>query len=242
MRKCLLLCCASAVLFLLCGCGVIDYYFVPLPEDTAQELYEAGVMSMEQKNYTDAAEYFTKLKDRYPFSPYTPAAELALGDAYFKDGEYLFAADAYKEFEALHPRHEKIPYVLFQIGRSYYESFSSIDRPQNNIDDAIQYLQLLQESFPGSEYAPKAGEYIIKCRRLLAEHEIYVADFYWTKKHYVSAWKRYQYVAENFQELPEISAYARRRAELAYLRFQKERSEEVMDKENGTVKDYFNWL
>jgi outer membrane protein assembly factor BamD len=37
---------------------------------------------MSQKQYYDAIDYFTKLKDRYPFSPYTPMGTIALADAY----------------------------------------------------------------------------------------------------------------------------------------------------------------
>ena len=67
---------------------------------------------MSEKNYVDAQQYFSKLKDRFPFSPYALKAELALADAYYLDEQYLMALDNYKEFEALHPSNENIPYVL----------------------------------------------------------------------------------------------------------------------------------
>ena len=100
----------AACLLLLSGCGIIDYFFLPPPEDTAQELYEGANDAMQEKNYSQAAQYYTKLKDNFPFSPYTVEAELSLGDAFFLDGKYPEAAEAYKEFESLHPRHEAIPY------------------------------------------------------------------------------------------------------------------------------------
>ena len=96
----------AACLLLLSGCGIIDYFFLPPPEDTAQELYEGANDAMQEKNYSQAAQYYTKLKDNFPFSPYTVEAELSLGDAFFLDGKYPEAAEAYKEFESLHPRHE----------------------------------------------------------------------------------------------------------------------------------------
>lgn len=80
---------ASFLLLSVSGCGIIDYYFLPKPEDTAQELYEAGVEAMKDKSYDDAAEYFGKLKDRYPFSPFTVKAEVSLGDAYFLEKNSL---------------------------------------------------------------------------------------------------------------------------------------------------------
>ena len=61
----------AACLLLLSGCGIIDYFFLPPPEDTAQELYEGANDAMQEKNYSQAAQYYTKLKDNFPFSPYT---------------------------------------------------------------------------------------------------------------------------------------------------------------------------
>ena len=54
---------------LLSGCGIIDYYFLPPPEDTAQELYENANDAMRDKDYQQAAEYYMRLKDNFPFSP-----------------------------------------------------------------------------------------------------------------------------------------------------------------------------
>lgn len=234
---------ATLVLLIgLTGCGFIDYYFLPPPEDTAQELYEAGVDSMQQKEYDNAAEYFQQLKDRYPFSPYAPKAEIGLGDAYYLDEEYVLASDAYQEFEALHPRHEMIEYVLYQIGLSNYMSFSSIDRPMDRIHTAMEYFRRLMEDYPGSKYVSEAQHYIVECRRRIAEHEIFVADFYWRAERYGAAWERYQYVMANFQDLPEVYDYAAKRSELAYLRHQKTTSEEERERIQGSWKDWFDWL
>lgn len=224
------------------GCGLIDYYYLPLPEDTAQELYENARDAMNEKDYYVAAEYFEKLKDRYPFSPYTPMAELGLGDAYFLNELYLESVDAYKEFLALHPRHEEVPYVLFQIGVASYLSFTSIDRPQDQIADGIEHLYLLKEQYPETEYAAQADEYIERSRHILAEREIFVADFYWIASRYRSAYKRYQYVVDNYSDLEDIRAYASRQAELSYLRFQRDQTEEEQDQLYGAWTDWLDWL
>lgn len=213
-------------LWLLSGCALIDSYFLPPPEDTAQELFEAGMDAMGEKEYGDAQEYFTKIKDRFPFSPFALKAELALGDAYFLDKEYLLALDAYKEFEALHPTNEDIPYILYQIGNSNYMLFESIDRRQENIKEGLEYFYRLQETYPGTKYADAASDLIVKSRRILAEHEVYVADFFWRTEQYGPAWHRYQYVVENFSDVPDLRDYARQRAEYSYFEYQKTLSEE----------------
>ncbi|MEF2145886.1 MAG: outer membrane protein assembly factor BamD [Desulfovibrionaceae bacterium] len=225
------------------ACGLIDYYFLPRPEDTAQELYEAGVDSMNEGAYSDAAEYFMKLKDNYPFSPFTPKAEVGLGDAYYLDEEYVLAADAYKEFEALHPAHEDTPYVLFQVGMSNFKQFRSIDRRQDNIREGIEYFQRVMDAYPGTDFAAQSAEYIKQSRRILAEHEIYIADFYWRTEKYGPAWSRYKYIVETFPDMPDVQEYARKRAEYSYFEHQKTLSEEErMRAQESWYKFIRDWL
>lgn len=230
-------------LWLVSGCALIDSYFLPPPEDTAQELFEAGMDAMGNKEYGDAQQYFSKLKDRFPFSPFALRAELALGDAYFLDGEYLMALDAYKEFEALHPSHESIPYVLYQIGSADFNLFRSIDRRQENIQEGLEYFYRLRETYPDSEYATASEDMITKGRRILAEHEVYVADFFWRTEQYGPAWNRYQYVVENFSDVPDLRDYARKRAEYSYFEYQKTLSEEERLRIQGSWKLWLKkWL
>ncbi|MCM0755816.1 outer membrane protein assembly factor BamD [Desulfovibrio aminophilus] len=225
------------------GCGLIDYYFLPKPEDTAQELFEAGMDAMQEKKYGDAAEYFSKLKDQFPFSPFTLKAEVSLGDAYFLDEKYPEAVNAYKEFESLHPRHEDTPYVLFQIGLSNFNLFKSFDRRMSPIEEALEYFQRVRESYPNSKYAKPAADYVVQCRRKLAEHELYIADFFWRTDQYGPAWNRYRYVVENFQDQPDLRDYARRRAEYAYYEYQKTLTQEERERIEGGWKQWLKkWL
>ncbi|BBD07796.1 outer membrane protein assembly factor BamD [Desulfovibrio ferrophilus] len=242
MRKLLQFVSLMGLLLVLPGCGMIDYYLLPPPEDTAQELYEAGLDAMKAKEFESAAGHFQALKDRYPFSPYTPKAELSLGDAWFLAEEYQMAADVYEEFEALHPRHEMIEYVLFQVGVSNFKLFESIDKPHNTVRTAIEYFTRLKQVYPESKYIAEADRYIVECRRLMAEHEVFVADFYWRSERYGSAWERYTYIKDNFQDLPEIAAYAAKRAEIAWLKHQKLTSEEERERLQGSWKEWLDWL
>lgn len=227
------------VLLSLAGCMWIDSYFLPPPEDTAQELFEAGMDAMGDKEYGDAQEYFTKLKDRFPFSPFAMKGELALGDAYYLDEEYLLALDAYKEFEALHPSNEDIPYVLYQIAGSNINMFKTIDRRQENINEALEYLYRLVETYPDSKYAEAGKKQIVKGRRILAEHEVFMADFFWRAERYGPAWHRYQYVVENFSDIPDLRDYAIRRAESSYFEYQKSLSEEERARIQGS---WLRWI
>ncbi|MBD5538840.1 MAG: outer membrane protein assembly factor BamD, partial [Desulfovibrio sp.] len=159
MAKKLLRCFLLALsLGVLSGCGIIDMIYLPPAEDTAQEIFEAANEAMSEKNYVRAVELYNKLRDNYPFSPYTIDAELSLGDAYFLDEEYDLAAETYKDFEALHPRHEAMPYVLYQMGMSLMKQFRSIDRATTELQEAYDCFSRLQQTYPDSPYAKSAEE------------------------------------------------------------------------------------
>lgn len=238
IRSCVL----AMSIFCLSGCGIIDHFYLPPPEDTAQELFETANDLMKEKNYVGAIERYNKLKDAYPFSPYTVDAELSLADAYFLDGEYTMATESYKDFEALHPRHDAIPYVLYQIGMSRLKSFVSIDRPTNELQEAYDYFNRLIQSYPDSQYVASAKENMLECRRLMAEHELYIADVFQHMKKYGPAWRRYTYVADNFKDVKSVAEHAQKKALTAYHSYRAEQADQLRQKREGSWKNWFRWL
>lgn len=241
MKNYLLIPTIVAAILLTSGCALFERGPRPL-EDTPWELAQAGTSALEEERFRQAIRYFSELKDRYPFSPHTPVAEVALGDAYFKSGNYTAAVNAYREFLEMNPRHELVPYALFRTGLANYSKFRTVDRPQTHMVDALEYFHRVRESFPDSEYAQFAEHYIVESRKRMAEHELFVADFYWRTNRYGAAWQRYRYVVENFEDLPEISEYARQRSKVSYYKFQKDQSRQKKHEDQGSWRDWFEWL
>ncbi|WP_291322852.1 outer membrane protein assembly factor BamD [Desulfonatronospira sp.] len=223
------------------GCAWFQRGPDPL-EDTPQELAQAGVDAMEQERYKKAIEHFSDLRDRFPFSPHTPRAEIALGDAYMKSGNYVAAITVFTEFAEMNPRHEMIPYVLFRTGLAYYNKFTSIDRPQRNMQQALEYFRRVVQVYPETEYAEYSRYYKKQCRIKMAEHELYIADFYWRTKRYGSAYERYRYVEQNFEDLPKIVEYARERAKTSYFKHQEHASRHKRATDEGSWRDWLDWL
>ncbi|MDR2743975.1 MAG: outer membrane protein assembly factor BamD [Desulfovibrio sp.] len=233
-----------AVCFLaVAGCGVIDMIYLPPAEDTAEEISEAANEAMSEKNYVRAAELYNKLRDTYPFSPYAIDAELSLADAYYLDEEYGLASESYKDFESLHPRHTAIPYVLYQTGMSLLKEFRSIDRTTIELQDAYDYFNRLRQTFPDSQYVKSAEEHMVECRRLMAEHELFVADVFWHMKKFGPAWRRYTYLSENFTDIPEVAEHAREKGKAAYYYYKEEEGREVRAERQGSWNKWFkSWL
>jgi outer membrane protein assembly factor BamD len=158
------------------------------------DAYESG-------NYNKALEKFQKLKDFYPFSKYAILAELKIADSHYQREEYEEAIFEYENFERLHPRNEAIPYVIYQIGRSYYDRIDTTDRDQTAARKALEAFQRLNKQFPEDQYARRSEEHINRCLKSLAGHTYEIGVFYYKTKHYKAALHRFMTIISDFPDV-----------------------------------------
>jgi outer membrane protein assembly factor BamD len=212
----------------LTGCG---WLLGEKRTETAEELAEKGMEYFEDEDYHDALKAFTTLKERYPYSRYAILAELKVADAHFHRKEYAEAIAAYADFLQLHPKNDAIPYVLYQIGECYYKQLLSEDRDQTPTRQAISAFQRLLKEYPFSTYANKAKERIQDCRKLLAQHELYVAKFYFKSKHYEAALGRFKGVLAGYRDVLPLDK--RKEVENLVLACKEKLSEQIGEGVNG---------
>lgn len=186
--------CLLVAAVVVCGCSA----FGPKEEKTADQLAEEGRQEFSEGDYNSAIEAYEKLRDWYPFSNFAKEAELKVADAHYRLEEYEQAITAYQQFERLHPNDEKIAYVIYQIGRCYFDRMRGIDRDQTYTEKALQEFKRLQNRYPESSYAEKANKHIQQCLKTLAGHEFYVGEFYFKQKHYKAALNRFLNVVNNY--------------------------------------------
>jgi|UniRef100_A0A7C3UWA6 outer membrane protein assembly factor BamD len=183
------------------GCGIGKRFFGKRKPDKApEEMAKEGIEELRKKNYIDAAETFSKIKDRYPYSEQAIMAQLKVADAYYYDRKFDEAQAAYKEFEKLHPTNKAIPYVIYQQALCFYRQRPTIDRDQTFTEKALEEFRRLQKKFPQSAYAAKAEKYMARCLDDLAQHEFYVGEFYFKTKHYASALDRFQALSQEYPD------------------------------------------
>lgn len=155
-------------------------------------LYSDAEESFKDERYLAAMEKYRDIKNRFPYSSRAIDAELRIADTYFAQESYLEAESAYEIFKELHPTHPKSDYVQYRIALSYFNQIpSNSARDLSAAYKAIESFNTLVEKFPSSEYVAKSKENIAEARKRLAEHENYVADFYYQRGHYLSASYRY---------------------------------------------------
>ena len=168
---------------------------------SAQQLAWDGMDAYEDGDYKIAIEHFQQLKDWYPFSKYAILAELKIADSNYHLKNYEEAIFAYEEFEKLHPRNEAIPYVIYQIGRCYFDQIDTIDRDQKPARKAYETFHRLDKQFPNDKYARSGVEHITTCVRSLVGNEYYIGVFYYKSKHYKAALHRFMTV---LSDLPDV--------------------------------------
>jgi outer membrane protein assembly factor BamD len=167
-------------------------------EPTAEQNYQMGMEKFDKKNYRDAIPYFQRILENYPFSFYAVPAELKIAESYFLDKKYVEALVHLHGFQELHPTNENIPFVLWMKAVCYSEQFRTIDRDVSSMDSSKRELIELTTRFPDSPYAPEANEMLEKVNGRLAEHDFYVAHFYYRGADYYAALKRFQRILDKY--------------------------------------------
>ncbi len=185
---------AISVALLLSGCSATK------KKPTADDLYRAGEKEFQEKNYTQAIEKFRELLDQYPFSDYAEEAELKIAHAHYKDEHYPEAIAAFNDFQRMHPTSAHLPMVYYLMGMSFVKQMSTIDRDQSAAENAHGWLRVAIDRYPNSRYAKKAAKELAKCREALAEHELYVAGFYFRRGNRSAAKNRVKTILELYPD------------------------------------------
>ena len=173
-------------------------------EGDPEALYRQGLTRFNKRDYHDALKKFEELKSSFPDSPpYTVWAELKVGDCHFLKEEYVEAIAAYEEFKKIHPSHEEIPYVQFQIAMSYFNQMHSLDRDQTPTKKALSSFEYLIASYSPSLFTEKAKEKVAVCKKRLADHEFYIGNFYYKHGRFEAAAPRFEGLLEKFPKVPE---------------------------------------
>lgn len=180
---------------LLTACASGDIQDSATPEGAfkiAQELED-------DERFEEAIQKYREVQNKHPYSRFAVLAKLKVADINYARENFIEAQNAYQLFKDLHPKHERIDYVTFRLGMSYFNQLpSTIDRDLSQAHKAILYFDEVLMSYASSEHAKEAKEKKAEALRKLAEKEQYIADFYFKRKMYDSAVRRYEKLVRDF--------------------------------------------
>ncbi len=178
-----------AILFFVISCSTDK----PEGKTEAEILFKEAQELMEAERFILATEKLNQIKTQHPYSFYATPAELLQADILYEQESYIESAAAYLLFRDFHPKHEKIPYVVFKIAESYYKQIpDSIDRDLEPAMESIKYYDEVIQKYGDSSYAKDAHKRIEKAKKMLRAKDQYIADFYFKTKEWSAA--RYWYL------------------------------------------------
>jgi outer membrane protein assembly factor BamD len=169
---------------------------------SADDYYKEASKAFANENYDVAVSRYKELLDQYPFSEHAEEAELRIAHSQYKSHHYPEAIAAFNDFQRMHPMSAHLPEVYYLLGKSYMDQMTTTDRDQAAAENAHGWFRVVIDRYPGTPYAAKAQRKLAECRRALAEHELYVAAYYFKRDNLRAGENRVKGILENYADTP----------------------------------------
>jgi outer membrane protein assembly factor BamD len=202
-----------AGLVVLSGCST-----TPAPDKTAtwspNKIYAEAKDEASSGAYDKAIPLYEKLEGRAAGTPLAQQAQLDKAYAQYKGGEQAQAQATLNRFIKLHPASPAMDYALYLKGLVNFNDnlglFGFIsrqdlsERDQNAAKESFESFKELVARFPDSRYAPDSRlrmNYIVNS---LAQSEVHVARYYYSRGAYVAAINRAQSAIADYRDVPAL--------------------------------------
>jgi outer membrane protein assembly factor BamD len=178
------------------------------------KLYSEASDERDAGNYERAITLYEKLEGRAAGTPLAQQAQLDKAFAHYKAGEPVQAQAAIDRFMRLHPASPALDYALYLKGLSSFNDnlglFGSLaqqdlsERDQKAAKESFEAFKELVTRFPDSRYTPDARARMTYIVNSLAQSEVHVARYYYTRGAYVAAINRAQAALTSFVDAPAL--------------------------------------
>src|SRR6478672_5489656 len=164
--------------------------------------------------FDKAIPLFEKLEGRAAGTPLAQQAQLEKAYAQYKANDHASALATLDRFIKLHPASPALDYALYLKGVINFNDdlglFSFMtrqdlsERDQKAAKESFESFKELVNRFPESRYTPDARlrmNYIVNS---LAQYEVHVARYYYTRGAYLAAINRAQQALADYREVPAL--------------------------------------
>lgn len=198
---------------LLAGCGTTK-------EDdrtvgwSPNRLYSEAKSELDAGAYDKAIPLFEKLEGRAAGTSLAQQAQLEKAYAHYKAGEQAQAHATLDRFMKLHPASPAYDYALYLKGITNFNDnlglFAFIsrqdlsERDQKAAKESFESFRELATRFPESRYAPDARARMTYIVNSLAQYEVHVARYYYSRGAYVAAINRAQAALADYRDVPAL--------------------------------------
>ncbi len=157
-------------------------------------LFDEGTKRLSDRKWLTAREYFRRLVDGYPQSPYRAEAKLGIGDTYLGEDSaeaQVYALNEFREFLSFFPTHARADYAQYKLAMSYYQQMQAPQRDQTATKDAIREFNLFVERHPASSLRPEVDTKLRDAKDRLARADYEVGLHYYRMRWYPGAIDRF---------------------------------------------------
>lgn len=191
-----------------------DDDYNPFQGMSADALYQEAQHKLAAKEYESAAKRYEALDTMYPFSDHAEQAQLNLIYAYYKNKDYASCAATAERFIHLYPRAAHADYAYYMKGLADFQ------QPRGNLANVLPMdesyrdpgtqaqaysdFSTLVQTFPNSPYKPNALQRMIYLRNMFAKRELNAAYYYYSRRMYVAAIERADYLVKNYPQAPSV--------------------------------------
>lgn len=185
------------------GCGSANLFGEDADETyiegSVEQLYNRGMDLMEEKEYGDAAKFFSEVDRQHPYSVWAPRSQLMVAYANYRAKDFETARLTLDRFLRLNPAHRDVPYAHYLKALCFFEDVRDTKRDPGPTAAAFEEFTLVAERFPSSKYAGDSRRKAAVLRDHLVGHEMEVGRFYQGKNQHLSAINRFKTVVQEFQ-------------------------------------------
>ncbi|WP_022847388.1 MULTISPECIES: outer membrane protein assembly factor BamD [unclassified Desulfurobacterium] len=170
---------------------------------TGQELFNKGTEAVKSENWKEAILNLKEALSKDLTPSQKEEAMIMLADAYFKNGNYTDAALEYKEFLNLFPASKFADRALFNLSLCYLQLVKGPQWDQTFTKRALDAINTFIETYPDSPLRSKAEEIRKECRKILAEHIVYIGLTYDMLHQFTASLQRYEEVQNLYSDVEE---------------------------------------
>ncbi len=164
--------------------------------------------------YDRAIPLLEKLEGRAAGTPLAQQAQLEKAYAHYKANDQAQAQATLDRFIKLHPASPALDYALYLKGIVNFNDNLGIfafmtrqdlsERDQKAAKESFEAFKELVARFPDSRYAPDSRARMTYIVNSLAQYEVHVARFYYSRGAYVAAINRAQSALSDYQGVPAL--------------------------------------
>jgi outer membrane protein assembly factor BamD len=155
---------------------------------------------------------FERLEGRAAGTPLAQQAQLEKAFAQYKGNESAQALATLDRFKKLHPASPGMDYALYLQGLINFNDNLGLfgfvsrqdlsERDQNAAKESFEAFKELVSRFADSRYTPDARARMTYIMNSLAQYEVHVARYYFSRNAYVAAINRAQTAVTEYQNVP----------------------------------------